>query len=103
MRVAVDNKLTVRPAFVWWKRGKEKVPEELVVEVQEGSSAVTSLDVLPNSKNFDVQVVTEIQGKRFRVQLTPKETNAASVTIFTITSDAPKDKSAKVLGYGKIL
>lgn len=103
MRVAADNKLTVRPPFVWWKRGEEKASKEMVVEAQDGSAGVKALDVSSSSKNFDVQVVTEIQGKRFRVQLTPKETDAPGVTTFTITSDVPKDKPAKVLGYAKIL
>ena len=61
------------------------------------------MTVTANTEAFDTEIMTEKEGARYRLRLTPKTTAQPSVTTFTITADAPKAKPATILGYAKIL
>ena len=103
MLVLTDDLLTIRPPFVWWKHDEAKTPKELIVEVKVPKAGVKTLTVTANTEAFDTEIVTEVEGARYRLRLTPKTTATPSVTTFTIKADAPKSKPATVLGYAKIL
>lgn len=103
MRVLSDELLSIRPAFVWWKHGEARTPKELLVEVKDPKAGVKTLTVTASTGSFDTEVVTETAGTRYRIRLTPKDTEHAGVTTFKIQADAPAAHPATVPGYAKIL
>jgi uncharacterized protein DUF1573 len=103
VRLAIPDYIKVSPGFVFWKRGEAQTPKSFTVDIAPGTAQVKNLTVTSSDPNFSATVVAEQPGRRYRVDLTPKSTDAPSVTTLTIQTDYPKEQPARVFAYAKTL
>lgn len=88
LKVHVREAVSVTPNELVWPHGRESKPQSVVVAATSGVEAIKLVAVGEND-NFAVEVKPEVEGQRYRLTITPKDTKAPSSATLTYNVESP--------------
>src|SRR5882672_1293862 len=77
LRVHVPETVSASPKAVIWHRGEKPRTKDVIVKAASGIAAIKLIQTTSND-NFLVEVKPEVEGRRYRLKITPGRTDAPS-------------------------
>lgn len=88
LKVHVREAVRVTPGELVWRQGRRPKPKAVVVEAGSGVAAIRLAPVGEN-ENFQVEVKPEVEGHRYRLTITPRNTKTPSSATLAYNVESP--------------
>lgn len=88
LTVHVREAVSVTPDELVWRHGRKPKSKSVVVEAASGVDAIKLAPVGEND-NFAVEVKPEVEGRRYRLTITPRDTKAPSSATLAYNVESP--------------
>jgi hypothetical protein len=87
----IPESLKITPRFLRWSHGAASASKNISIKVME-TDPVTITKVTCSDSKWQVVLITEKEGRDYRIKVTPPDTTRAKRAVITIQTDYPKDK-----------
>ncbi len=94
----VPEVIKITPSMLEWEIGEDPKPKKLTFAVGYGKT-IRIRTVKCSRDNFEVEIIPIKEGKKYELQLTPKDTSAAMLGVLHIETDSKVDKLKKKLAF----
>jgi Protein of unknown function (DUF1573) len=95
LEVHVPETFLASPETVIWERGEKPMAKDIVLKAGRDIQAVKFTQITTND-NFSVELKTEAEGKRYRVEITPKRTDAPSYASIDFRAESASFKRPQI-------
>jgi len=86
LKVHLPKLLKMSPLFVWWKKGEEKTPKTISLEVLQ-DSPIKVLSVKSGNETLAPELETVEEGRQYAITVTPASTDEAVRTVLVIQTE----------------
>ncbi len=88
LRVHVPETVTASPEALVWHPGEKPKSKEVVIKAGSGVAVIKLIQTTAND-NFSVEVKPEIEGQRYRLRITPRNTDTPSYATLKFDVQSP--------------
>jgi|TARA_B110000037_G_scaffold140677_1_gene159079 hypothetical protein len=86
MRVHIPQVIKITPRTIKWKMGSDPVMQIVEIEMDH-EKAIHVTSVSSSNSNFEVKLVTIVNGKKYHVEVTPKITDSPGLSVLRIETN----------------
>lgn len=91
LRVHIPQIIKITPRTIKWKTGSEPVMKVVTVEM-DYEKAIHVKSVSSSNTNFEAKLVVVEEGKKYHLEVTPKNTESPGLSILRVETDLEIDK-----------